>query len=207
MSSIERLAALLTLALAVPFAGPHGLSAQEGSWRVSGGVSQVWFGGGVTDTTGGGLRLGPAASAAWSLGIERRVGHIGIGLALSYVSTGLEVAGSGVSVVSDDLSMRQFEIAALASMPILRVGQGAEFTLAAGPTLEHWSVSGADSRSRFGVLALLRFSAPISADWKLLASAGGSLAGSLFEASELPDEFEPSTLWTGRVGFGAQVAF
>ncbi len=207
MSGIRRWAACFTLGLAAAAVSPGGLSAQEGDWRISGGASQVWFGGGVTDTTGGGLRLGPSASTAWSLGANRRVGRVWIGVALSYLSAGLEVAGSGVSVVTDDLYMRQFEVAVLASLPVMRIGQGAEFTISAGPTLDHWSVSGGDGRSRFGALALLQLSAPISPDWKLLASAGGSLAGSPFEASELPAEFEPSTLWTGRAGLGVRVAF
>jgi hypothetical protein len=207
MVGINRVAAFLAVGLAVSAARPDGVRAQEGDWRISGGASQVWFGGGAADTTGGGLRLGPSASAAWSLEAERRAGRVWIGLALSYLSAGLEVSGSGVSVVTDDLYMRQFEIAALVSLPIMHIGRGAEVVVSAGPALDHWSVSGADSRSRFGALALLRLSAPISPDWTLLASAGGSLAGSPFEASELPAEFEPSTLWTGRAGFGVQVAF
>ena len=207
MHSITRSAAFLALVLTVAVVRPAGVSAQEGNWRISGGASQVWFGGAVTDTTGGGLRLGPSASTGWSLGADRRVGRMWVGVALSYLSAGLEVSGSGVSVVTDNLYMRQFEVAVLASLPLVRIGQGAELTLSAGPTLDQWSVSGADGRSRFGALALLQFSAPISPDWKLLASAGGSLAGSPFEASELPAEFEPSTLWTGRAGFGVQLAF
>lgn len=207
MSSYKPLAALLALALVGSAARPCGLSAQAHHWRMSGGASQVWFAGGTVDTTGGGLRLSPSASTGWSLGAERRVGRVWIGLALTFLSARLEVSGSGVSVVTDELSMHQFQVAALASIPLWQLGQGAEFTLTAGPTLDHWSVPDADGRSRFGAVAALRFSAPISPDWRLLASTGGSLAGSPFEANELPAEFEPSALWTGRVGLGVQVTF
>jgi hypothetical protein len=208
MIGIERGAVALILAIGAAAVLPHSLPAQQEGWQLTGGASQVWFGGGVEDTTGAGLRFSPTSTVAWGLAIDYPVGRVRIGLGLSYLSAHLELAGSGVRIVSEVTDLRQFEITAVVATPLLRVGQGgAGFSLSAGPALDIWTVTGGDSRTRAGVVGAVLFAAPISRDWKLLASAAGSLSGSPFEASELPVEFEPSTLRTGRVGFGVQYDF
>lgn len=208
MFRIKRWGPALCLVLTATAGLAPGVAAQEAGWRVVGGASQVWFGGGVTDTTGGGLRVSPTSTVAWSVGADHPVGGVRIGLGVSYLSAMLEVAGSGVRIVAEDTHLRQFEFAALLSVPLLRVGHGgAGFSLAAGPALDIWTATGSSNRTRFGALAVLQFAAPITPDLKLLASAAGSVSGSPFEADELPVDFEPSTLRTGRVGFGVRYAF
>jgi hypothetical protein len=180
-----------------------GLRAQDGGWRLTTGASQAWFGGGATDTTGEGLTFGPTSSVAWSLEVDHAQGRVRVGLAMSYLPASLQVAGSGVTIVSEDTRLRQYQLAALVNIPLLRVGgTGAGFSLAAGPTLDLWTVTDMDSRMRAGALAAVLFAAPIATEWTLLASAAGSLSGSPFNPGELPVEFEPSALLGGRVGIG-----
>lgn len=203
MHSVARRIAAALLLLAGATGVAPGVRAQEGRWRVTGGASQTWFGGGVTDTTGGGLTFGPTPSVAWSLGADHSLGRVRLGLAFSYLSASLQVSGSGVRIVSEDTQLRQYQMAALASIQLLRVGgAGAGFSLAAGPTVDLWTVTDTDSRTRVGALVAAVFAAPITPRWMLLASAAGSLSSSPFNASELPVEFQPSTLLGGRIGIG-----
>jgi hypothetical protein len=198
----------LALCLAGTATQPSGLTAQRGAWRMTGGASQVWFGGGVTDTTGGNLDFRPTATVAWALGADHAVGGVRLGLGLSYLSSDLEASGSGVRITSTDTHLRQYELAALVSVPLLRVGQsGAELSVSAGPTVEIWTATGSDNRTRAGGLAALQLSAPITPDWALLATAAGSLASSPFEDKDLPDGFERAALRSGRIGIGLHYGF
>jgi len=181
------------------------LDAQEPGWRLTAGASHAWFGGGATDTTGAGLSFGPTPSVSWSLGADHPVGGVRLGLQLSYFSASLQISGAGVRLVSEDTHLREVQLAALVSVPLLRVGaSGAGLTLAAGPTVDFWSITDADNRTRGGAIAALLFGAPIAPHWTLLATAAGTVSGSPFDAAELPVEFEPTTLLGGRVGLGVR---
>jgi hypothetical protein len=205
MPRVDRWTAVALLLLAGTTGLASGVRAQEGRWRVTGGASQAWFGGGATDTTGGGLTFGPTPSVAWSLGADHSLGRVRVGLAFSYLSASLQVSGAGVRIVAEDTQLRQYQMAALASILLLRVsGAGAGLSLAAGPTVDLWTATDTDSRTRAGALVAAVFAAPIAPRWMLLASAAGSLSGSPFNASELPVEFQPSTLLGGRIGLGVR---
>jgi hypothetical protein len=181
------------------------LSAQEPGWQLTGGASHAWFGGGATDTTGSGLSFGPTPSVAWSLGADHPVGRVRLGLQLSCYSASLQISGAGVRIVSEETRLGLVQLAALVSVPLLRIGRaGAGLTLAAGPTVDLWSITDTDGRTRGGAIAALLLGAPIAPRWTLLAAAAGTLSGSPFNASELPVEFEPSTLLGGRVGLGVR---
>jgi hypothetical protein len=200
VSSIVRWTSAAALLLAGTTGPVTVLRAQEAGWRLTGGASHAWFGGGVADTTGAGLTFGPSPSVAWSLGADHPLGRVRAGLAFSYLATSLQVSGSGVRIVSEDTRLRQHQLAALVSITLLRVGvAGAGFGLSAGPLVDIWTVAGADSRTRAGALAAVSFAAPIAPGWSLLASAAGSLSGSPFSAGELPVEFTPSTLLGGQI--------
>jgi hypothetical protein len=104
--------------------------------------------------------------------------------------------------------MRALEISALLTFPLVRLGaRGAEFLATAGPTLTIWHITGEQSQSVFGGSASLQFGVPISPGWRLLATAGGSLSGSPVEDVPLSDEFEPTSVLSGRVGLGLQHGF
>jgi hypothetical protein len=205
MSKPIRWSVLAVVTLAVTVGEVPTLVAQEPGWQLTAGATHAWFGGGATDTTGSGLSFGPTSSVAWSLGADHPVGRVRVGLQLSYYTASLQISGAGVRIVSEDTHFRQLQLAALVSLPLLRVGaSGAGFTLAVGPTVDFWSITDADSRTRGGAIAALLFGAPIAPGWTLLAAAAGTLSGSPFNASELPVEFEPSTLLGGRIGLGVR---
>jgi len=203
MRHTPRSRTILLIGLTIAGALTSPLPAQSAGWRVSAGAGQSWFGGGASDTTGAGLSFRPTPSVAWGLGVDHAMGKVRVGVGFTTLTADLQLSGSGVQIVSEETRLRQYELALLVNVPLLRVGGlGAAFSLAAGPTLDVWTVTDMDSRTRAGALAALLFAAPISPGWTLLASAAGALSGSPFNASELPAEFEPSTLLSGRIGLG-----
>jgi len=185
-----------------------GVAAQEGQWRASLGAGQTWFNGGVTDTTNSGVDFTLTPSVTWALAADRQFGHVRLGVQFSYLSANVQATGPGLRLVDPSFYLRQWGVTALVTVPVLRVGTGgAGLSLSAGPALGWWNATDSDSRTTFGGVAALQFAAPITPGWKLLASAGGSVSGSPFEAGELPVEYIPATLWSGQVGLGVQYAF
>lgn len=187
---------------------PATLRGQSPAWRISGTVSQVWFGSTVQDTVLDDFNGRPTATAGWGLAADHALGRVRAGIGLTYTSSYLEGYGPEVSLIDRDSRMRQVEVAALLTVPIARIGDaGAEFLLMAGPTLGFWSVTGEDDRTTFGGLAALQLAAPLGTGWRLLVSAGGSLSGSPIAEESVPSDFETTTLLAGRVGVGLQYGF
>lgn len=185
-----------------------GLAAQERDWQLSASAGQTWFNGGMTDTTSTDLSYTLSPTVTWAVSADRTVGDFRLGIGLSYLSANFTLRGPDVELVDLTLDVREWAIAALVTVPLLQVGKGgAGFSLSAGPALGFWTITGLDSRTTIGGIAALQFAAPISEGWRLVASGGGSVSESPFEATDLPAEFEPSTLWGGQVGLGVQYAF
>lgn len=208
MIRFERWSALVICLLVVTTSTIPVAAAQEGQWRASLGAGQTWFSGGVTDTTNSGIDFTLTPAVSWALAADRQFGHIRLGVQLSYLSANAQATGPALRVVDPNFHLRQWGVTALLTLPVLRAGTGgAGLSLSAGPALGWWNVTDADSRTTFGGVAALQFAAPITPGWKLLASAGGSVSGSPFEAGELPVEYIPATLWSGQVGLGVQYAF
>ncbi len=185
-----------------------GLVAQERAWQVSAGASQTWFSGGMTDTTSTDLSYTLSPTVTWAVSADRTVGDFRIGVALSHLSANFMLQGADVELVDRTLELGEWAITALLTVPVLQVGnRGAGFSLSAGPALGLWAITGLDSRTTLGGVAALQFAAPICDTWRLVVSGGGSVSESPFESTDLPAEFEPSTLWGGQVGLGVQHAF
>jgi hypothetical protein len=185
-----------------------GLAAQERGWRVTAAAGQTWFSGGLLDTTSTDIDYTLAPTVTWAMSADHPLGRVRLGVGLSYLSTSIQASGPALMIVDPTVDVRQWAISALVTVPLLHIGKGgAGFSLAAGPALGFWSITGSADRTTIGGIAAVEFTAPITADWGLLASGGGSLSGSPFEASDLPVEFEPSTLWSGQVGLGVRYAF
>ncbi len=186
----------------------HGLAAQERAWQLSAGAGQTWFSGGMIDTTSADLSYTLSPTVTWAVTADHTVGDFRLGIGLSYLSANFMLRGPDVELVDRTLDVREWGISALVTVRVLRVGKGgAGFSLSAGPALGLWTITGLDSRTTIGGIAALQFAAPISESWRLVASGGGSVSESPFEATDLPAEFEPSTLWGGQVGLGVQYAF
>ena len=208
MTGMSKRCALLVWLVGMLAVPPAVLRGQSPAWRISGTVSQVWFGRTVRDTVLDNFNGRPTATAGWGLAADHAVGRVRAGIGLTYTSSYLEGYGSDVSLVNRDSHMRQLEVAGLLTVPLTRLGDaGAEVLLAGGPTLGFWSVTGEDNRTTFGGLATLQVAAPLGGGWRLLASAGGSLSGSPIAEASVPSDFETTTLLAGRVGVGLQYGF
>ncbi len=195
----------MILVLAMPAAS---LAGQAGAWHLTATAAQTWFSGGLDDTTSteGSWSLAPKIS--WGLAADRSVGKIRLGLGVSYVSSNVRVSDDQVTLIEGTIDVRQVGLAALVTVPLLRLGQaGAAVNLSAGPVLGIWSLTDADTRTRIGGTATLQLAAPITPSWQLLATLGGSVSGSPFNAADVPDFFETTTLWASEAGFGVQYAF
>ncbi|MEZ4412153.1 MAG: hypothetical protein R2910_04120 [Gemmatimonadales bacterium] len=191
--------------LAIPAAT---LTGQEETWRVTATAAQTWFSGGLDDTstTEGHWSLTPKVT--WGLTADRAVGKVRLGLGLSYVSSHVQVSDAQVTLIENTLDVSQIGVAALVTVPLARLGKaGAAINLSAGPVLGIWSLTDSDSRTRIGGTATLQLTAPVTPSWHLLATLGGSLSGSPFNTSEVPDSFEATTLWATAAGLGMQYAF
>jgi hypothetical protein len=191
--------------LAIPAAT---LAGQEQTWRVSATAAQTWFSGGLDDTTTIEGDWGLTPRVTWGLAADRAVGKVRIGLGLSYVSTHIQVSDERVTLIEGTLDLSRVGMAAFVTVPLLRLGgEGAVIDLSAGPVLGIWSLTDADTRTRVGGAAALQVTAPLTPSWLLLATLGGSVSGSPFGASDLPDYFEATTLWATAAGLGIRYAF
>jgi len=206
MRGIKRRVALLSLAAVVVSA--RELAAQQPAWRLNVGAAQSWFGGGAQDTAAAFAQLHyvPTSAVTWTVGVDRDVGKLRLGLALSYAGSYLHLDGTDYEITDETISMQQFEVALLARVPVLAVGsKGAGFDLAAGPVMDIWSITSLDGRTALGGVAALEFGAPISPAWQLLTTASVSATGSPFRDSDMLDEAEPQALWTWGVGLGLRI--
>lgn len=205
MRGFNRRVAMLGMLAALGTA--PGLAAQS-AWRLNASAAQSWFSGGAQDTSAAFAQLHyvPTPAVAWTLGVDRDVGKLRLGLALSYAGSYLHLDGTDYEITDETISMQQFEVAILARVPVLAVGdKGAGFDLAAGPVMDVWSITSLDGRTALGGVAALEFGAPISPAWQLLATASVSATESPFKESDLLDEAEPQALWTWGIGLGVRV--
>jgi len=184
------------------------LAGQEQTWRVTATAAQTWFSSGLDDTTTIEGDWGLAPKVTWGLAADRAVGKVRVGLGLSYVSSHIQVSDEQVTIIEGTLDLSQVGVAAFLTVPLVRLGsEGAAIELSAGPVLGIWSLTDADARTRLGGAATLQLTAPLTPNWLLLATLGGSVSGSPFSTSDLPDFFEATTLWATAAGLGIRHAF
>lgn len=193
------------LLLAIPAAT---LAGQEQAWRVTATAAQTWFSGGLNDTTTTEGTWGLAPRVTWGLAADHAAGRIRVGLGLSYVSSHIQVSDDQVTLIEGTLDLSQVGVAAFVTVPLVRLGgEGGAIDLSAGPVLGIWSLTDTDARTRLGGAATLQVTAPLAPGWRLLATLGGSVSGSPFNTSDLPDFFEATTLWSAAAGLGMRYAF
>jgi len=198
-------AGALLVALA---ARTEGLVAQGASWHLTATAAQSWFSGGLEDTTTAQADWSLAPTMAWGIAADRSFGAVRLGLGLSYLSSNLRLAGDGITITESTLAIAQWSVAALVTIPLVRLGAaGAAVSLAGGPVLGIWTLTGEETRTRAGGTAMVQLTAPLGEAWHLLALIGGSLSGSPFNPTELPAEFKTTSLWGSRAGFGVQYEF
>lgn len=184
-------------------AGSKSLPAQSQSWRFTATANQTWFSSVVSDTTASEPKYDLQPTPSFGLLIEHRVSHFHVGLGVSHLGTHLRVIGPSVSIADQEFTFTRWQVAALLTVPLLPVGtEGAGLALSAGPALSIWKPTGEASRSRFAGAAALVLNAPLSTQWSLLASGGGTVSASPMNTDELPDGFVRTTLWAWQAGIG-----
>ncbi|HMU61619.1 MAG TPA: hypothetical protein PKA66_07545 [Gemmatimonadales bacterium] len=184
------------------------LAGQGQTWHVTATASQTWFSGGLDDTTASEGTWGLTPKLTWGLAADRELGKVRVGLGLSYISSHIQVSDEQVTLIEGTLDLREVGVAAFVTVPLVRLAsEGASIDLLAGPVLGIWSLTDADTRMRIGGAATLQVTAPLTPTWLLLATLGGSVSGSPFDTSDLPDFFEATTLWATTAGLGVRHAF
>jgi hypothetical protein len=179
---------------------PASGAAQEHDWAVSADISTVWFGAGAEDPAAG-LSIGPGPGTAFGIGASRNAGAARIGLRVLRVQAGFRLTGEGISLTADDDGFTLYELAPEVGIRLIRLGTaGSELRLAAGPNFGFWQWEGADDRTRIGGRARLGLEVPIAGRWTGGAWLEGAVSGSVFDADELPAEYERQSLLRGRAG-------
>lgn len=184
------------------------LPAQAQDWRLTAAVTHVWFSSVVRDTTVAEPTYDLEPTTSFGLRLERQVSQFHVGIGVSYLGTHLRVHSAAISLADQEFTLTRWQVAALLTMPLLRVGaNGAGLALAVGPAIAIWKPTDEDSRSRFAGDASLQFHAPVTPRWNLLATGGGTVSASPMNDDEVPDEFVKTTLWAWQAGLGLQYAF
>ena len=188
------------VALLVLASSPVSGASQEGKWAISADIGTAWFGAGAEDPAAG-LSIGPGSGTTFGIGIVRDAGAVRIGLRFLRLESGLRLTGEGLSLTADEDGFTLYELAPEVGIRLIRLGTaGAGLRLAAGPTFDLWQWEGADDRTRVGGRALLALEAPIAGRWTGSAWLEGAVSSSVFDADELPAEYDRQSLRRGRAG-------
>lgn len=184
-----------------------GVAAQEPGWIVTAGAAQASFAGGLTDSTDDATTYMLTPATAWALSASHPIAGVRLGIGVTYLLSHLGLTGDDLLISDQGIRFQDVEIALLATIPLVPIGdRGADLGLVAGPALGLWSITGQDSRTRLGATGTLQLAVPIAQHWRLLATAGGAVAGSPFNENELPEDFVATTLWRGQIGLALQAA-
>jgi len=189
-------AVLVAVLGSTPAAG----STQNGAWAISADVSTVWFGGGAEDPAAD-ITIGPGPATAFGLGVTRVAGSVRLGVRLLRLESGLRLSGEGVTLTAENSGFTLYELAPEVSFRLVQLGSaGSNLRLAGGPTFDLWQLAGVDDRTRAGGRALVALEIPVAGGWIGATWLEGAVSGSVFDANELPSEYERRSLLRGSVG-------
>ena len=195
---------LLTLLL-VP-----GVSAAQGdrsAWTVTAGLDHLRFSVAARDAAAGSaeaVHLRPTSRAGARVAIGRGHGpwrvELGIGWAVGHV----EAANEAVAISDRTLDLSRYRLAFGVERAVARAGSG-ELALAAGPTLDLWSLDG-ENRTRAGLECALTLRLPLGGAL-LDHRVGVGVSGSPLESVDLDQNFALRSLWALSLGLGLRVPF
>ncbi|HXE56392.1 MAG TPA: hypothetical protein VNK43_00180 [Gemmatimonadales bacterium] len=208
----RRLAQIVTLAL-VPLllagstvAQQAPGSADRGGLRLSLGIARSSFRGALADTAtipDQDTELGPASRVGVDVELAWRRGAWEIGLGLGYSSGALRAETDDAATEDRTFSTDRFRAAIVVGRRIARLGAN-ELLLAAGPTLDRWTLTGSDRETRFGAQAELALRIPLGAV-ELENSVAYGISGSPFDEAGLPPTMERRALRTLSVGAALRI--
>lgn len=166
------------------------------------GTDRFW--GGSAETTGEGTSFRPYRPTVLGLGIEHRSNNLGLGLRLHYTDAPLALEGEEGAALAKGV----FDVYAAApelGYRLVTLGDDNELILRGGPLLELWNISGEDDRTRLGVHGSISLRVPLGGRFAGSLLAGGAVISSPIQQDDLPQNFEPRTLWrrgvTGRLEY------
>ena len=170
-------------------------------WRLGAEVGSDRFWGGSVETTPERRSLRPYRPTTFGVGLERRVGRLGVGLRLRYASAALALEGTdaiaavkGVFTVYSVLPEMVYRIAA--------VGSANQLLVHGGPLFEVWSVVDEDSQTRVGIQGAVSLNLPLGGRFAGSLVAGAALIPSPFGKAQLDPSFERRALWRRRFAVG-----
>lgn len=174
-----------------------------GQWRVGAELGLERFGGTSRDTSGatanGAYR--PRIPAMFGVRIERKVRSVTLGVAVSYASAALSLDTDGPTLFVRG-SMTQVRLTPEIGGTVARLSSGAAVVARAGPLVEGWTLEGEEPRWRAGGHVGLALDFPLARRLAGLVTVRLGVTPSVFEAGELPPEFERRTSWRTAVALG-----
>jgi len=168
---------------------PVPAAAQQEAWSLSAEVGWTGISGASRDPATGAV-FRPANGPLLGLAAQWRTGQLRLGLLLRTARSNLSIADSEITITTDDLAFRLYQIAPELDLRLIRVSRHATITLAAGPVIDLWRVTESKSRTRIGGRAALTFESLVAEGVSGVVRAEGAVTGSMFDEGELPPEFD-----------------
>jgi hypothetical protein len=155
------------------------------------------------DTTSGGSRnsFHPHQPTLFGVRLDWQLGRAGLGLGVLYGEAGLVDENGEVAVVQKGV-FALLELAPEVSLRIARSGTGTDVRIHAGPVFDVWTEQGGGGRIRDGAQGA------VSADWPVAGRLAGTVratvarTSSVFDAGELPVDFERRAMWRRSLSLG-----
>ena len=186
------------LAAATPACG------QTNRWRLALEAGEIRFGGSSVDTSSdssGAFR--PFRPATLGLRIERGLDRLGVGIGVMYGEADPALVGRDATVIGYGGALQLLELAPAVSWRLTSLGAGGLY-LGGGPVIDRWSWSEGPTRMRVGGEISATGAAPLGGAAALVARAGRT--ASIFEAADLPEEFELRPSWRRSIALGVTLS-
>ena len=184
------------LAAAAPARG------QTNRWHMALEAGEIRFGGSSVDTSSdssGAFR--PFRPATLGLRIERSLSRLGIGIGVLYGQADPALIGRDATVIGYGGPLRLLELAPAVSWRLTTLGAGGLY-VAGGPVVDRWSWAEGPTRWRFGGEVSATVEAPLGGSAALVARGGVGRTPSIFERTDLPEEFELRPSWRRSIALG-----
>ena len=188
------------LAAATPACG------QTNRWRLALEAGEIRFGGSSVDTSSdssGAFR--PFRPATLGLRIERGLDRLGVGIGVMYGEADPALVGRDATVIGYGGALQLLELAPAVSWRLTSLGAGGLY-LGGGPVIDRWSWSEGPTRWRVGGEISATVAAPLCGAAALVSRAGVGRTASIFEAADLPEEFELRPSWRRSIALGVTLS-
>ena len=177
-------------------------SGQEKAWGigVDVGLTRFWGGSeGVAPNSAPGFK--PYRPTAAAVRVDRAVGRVRIGLAVSYAASGLGLEGEEVTLISKG-GLTWVQVAPEVAYRLATLGPVTVLRVFGGPVADIWIPNGEDGRTRIGGRGGAELLVPLSGWLACTLRAHGGVTGSLFRRTDVPDGFQPRTMPSAGVSVG-----